>query len=104
MVPEVPTCQRYHRSGTYNVRGIYRSGNLASEVKQVLLCLAAEPLKCLELGLNSCSAQLSMDACSIQVLEMLGLIGTSEDADISFTHSPLNAQAVAQKLGEGDVP
>lgn len=76
----------------------------ASEVKQVLLCLAAEPLKCLELGLNSCSAQLSMDACSIQVLEMLGRIGTSEDADISFTHSPLNAQVVAQKLGEGDVP
>lgn len=88
-----------------NVRGIYRrSGNLASEVKQVLLCLVAEPLKRLELGLSSCSALLSVDACSIQVLETLDLIGTSEDADISSTHSPLNAQAVAQKLGEGDVP
>lgn len=77
---------------------------MASEVKQVLVCLAAEPLKCLEQGLNSCSAQLSVDACITQMLEMLDLIRTSEGADISSTHSLLNTQAVAQKLGKGHGP
>lgn len=76
---------------------------MATEVKQVLVYLAAEPLKCLEQGLNSWSAQLSRGACSIQVLEIFDLIGSSEDADISSTHSP-TTQAVAQKLGEDDVP
>lgn len=37
-------------------------------------------------------------------VRMLDLTGTSEDADISSTHSPLNAQAVAQKVKEADVP
>lgn len=73
---------------------------MASDVKQVLVHLAAEPLKCLEQGLNSCSARLSMDACSMQVLEMLDLIRISEHADISSTRCPLNTQAVAQKLGK----
>lgn len=71
---------------------------MASEVKQVLVCLAAEPRKCLEQGLDSCSARLSM------VLEMLDLIRTREGADISSTHSPLNTRAVIQKLGKGDRP
>lgn len=44
---------------------------MASEGKQVLVYLAAEPLKRLEQGLNSCSPQLSLDACSKQVLECL---------------------------------
>lgn len=88
-----------------NVRGIYRrSRDLGSEVRQVLVCLAAEPLKRLEQELNSCYAQLNVDACSTQVLEMLDLIPASGDAHISSTHSPLNAQAVAQNLGKGDVP